>query len=447
MDGGVSWTSVAVVGDAYGLLIDPVSPTTLYAKVSTNSSWTVLKSTDSGSSWIETAPPVHLTINGLAMDASRTTNLYATASDPRVAETDCCVVFKSTDGGTSWIERGNVTANLFLVTDPVTPATLYAGGDSGLFKSTDDGGNWVAAGPVVHTLVIDPLNPTTLYAARTDYTLEEPFPGFCGIDPTECMVPTALIYRSTDGGANWPQVATLPGRPVYALAIDPKTPTTLYAGGHGVLKSTDGGVTWSAAEPPPPPPPTDTIPPDTSITSAVDGTGTALANDAVTLSASLTFSFTGTDNVGLSRFECQLDGAGFGACVSPLTYNALPLGRHTFEARAVDTSSNVDGTPARYSWTIDAAPETTINSAIDGRGKSIANGGSTPSDRMTLRFTGTDNGAVTGFECLLDGASFAPCTSPISYASVSRGTHTFRVRAIDNNGVRDPSPAAFTWQR
>src|SRR3989449_11713344 len=35
---------------------------------------------------------------------------------------------------------------------------------------------------------------------------------------------------------------------INALAIDPQTPTTLYAGtsGHGVFKSTDGGGNWSA---------------------------------------------------------------------------------------------------------------------------------------------------------------------------------------------------------
>src|SRR3989475_5314014 len=35
---------------------------------------------------------------------------------------------------------------------------------------------------------------------------------------------------------------------INALAIDPQTPTTLYAGtsGHGVFKSADGGGNWSA---------------------------------------------------------------------------------------------------------------------------------------------------------------------------------------------------------
>src|SRR5205823_14592254 len=38
------------------------------------------------------------------------------------------------------------------------------------------------------------------------------------------------------------------GGTVTALAIDPQTPATLYAGtGGGVFKSTDGGATWSAS--------------------------------------------------------------------------------------------------------------------------------------------------------------------------------------------------------
>jgi large repetitive protein len=172
-----------------------------------------------------------------------------------------------------------------------------------------------------------------------------------------------------------------------------------------------------------------------------------LNNDAVTLATSLTLSFTGTDNVGLSRFECQLDGAGFNVCTSPLSQNALTLGRHIFEVRAVDTSGNVDATPTRYAWTVDAAPETTINSAVDGRGKSLTNCGRTTSDKATFRFTGTDNGAVARFECGLDGMVFTSCTSPVTYGAVSQGMHTFRVRAVDNNGFADPSPAVFNWTR
>ena len=57
------------------------------------------------------------------------------------------------------------------------------------------------------------------------------------------------MFKSTNGGGNWTAVNTgLPETYVYALAIDPATPTILYAGtyGGGVFKSTNGGGNWSA---------------------------------------------------------------------------------------------------------------------------------------------------------------------------------------------------------
>ena len=43
------------------------------------------------------------------------------------------------------------------------------------------------------------------------------------------------------------------------------------------------------------------------------------------------------------------------------------------------------------------------------------------------------------------GASFAPCTSPQAYAALADGAHTFEVRAIDQAGNVDQSPASFSW--
>src|SRR5207247_10222100 len=56
------------------------------------------------------------------------------------------------------------------------------------------------------------------------------------------------VFKSSDGGGSWTHTG-LTGVDVRALAIDPLTPTTLYAGtyGAGVFKSTDGGRSWSGA--------------------------------------------------------------------------------------------------------------------------------------------------------------------------------------------------------
>ena len=63
----------------------------------------------------------------------------------------------------------------------------------------------------------------------------------------------------------------------------------------------------------------DATPPDTTINSATDGNAIAVSNGGNTTSASMTFTFSGTDiGVGLDHFECSLDGSAFSSCASPL---------------------------------------------------------------------------------------------------------------------------------
>jgi cysteine-rich repeat protein len=86
----------------------------------------------------------------------------------------------------------------------------------------------IGVGPI-SALAVDPHTPTTLYAS------------------TEC----SGVLKSLDGGDTWTAKTSGLGEPVPgvgALAIDPVTPTTVYAGTTaGVFKSTDGGDTWSVA--------------------------------------------------------------------------------------------------------------------------------------------------------------------------------------------------------
>ena len=56
------------------------------------------------------------------------------------------------------------------------------------------------------------------------------------------------MFKSTNGGTNWTAINTGPTYTyIYALAINPQTPDTLYAGTWGgVFKSTNGGTNWTA---------------------------------------------------------------------------------------------------------------------------------------------------------------------------------------------------------
>ena len=90
----------------------------------------------------------------------------------------------------------------------------------------------------------------------------------------------------------------------------------------------------------------DTTPPETSLLSALDGDGQAIAQDEITGSPDMTFTFSGADTVGVSSFECQLDAGPFAPCASSQSYMGLGLGDHLFQVRAVDASGNGDLSPA-----------------------------------------------------------------------------------------------------
>src|SRR5258708_7372594 len=66
-----------------------------------------------------------------------------------------------------------------------------------------------------------------------------------------------LVLVSLDGGTQavnaqnrndvWTPIGPLHGPAFFDIAVDPQTPSTLYAGSsHGIWKSTDGGGQWNA---------------------------------------------------------------------------------------------------------------------------------------------------------------------------------------------------------
>jgi photosystem II stability/assembly factor-like uncharacterized protein len=142
------------------------------------------------------------------------------------------------DGGKSWSPIGGGLPSTYpsrLVSDPLSPTTLYAGTKrNGLFKSTNGGKSWSPinsglprAQVEVFSLAIDPGIESTLYAGTS-----------------------GGLFMSVNGGEGWTPVKSEPNTQVVnTLAVDPTSHRTLYAGlKDGVFKSTDGGETWSAGK-------------------------------------------------------------------------------------------------------------------------------------------------------------------------------------------------------
>lgn len=70
--------------------------------------------------------------------------------------------------------------------------------------------------------------------------------------------------------------------------------------------------------------------------------------------------------------------------------------------------------------------------------------GTTNSTKASFGFSSFETGAT--FQCSLDSSAFEFCTSPKEYTSLSSGSHTFQVQAVDAAcNVIAPTPASRTW--
>jgi hypothetical protein len=126
-----------------------------------------------------------------------------------------------------------VTLNLAvssIVVDPAAPTILYTGlDDAGVYKSTDGGASWIAASTQpantrVKALVIQPGDGAKLYAATYG----------------------GGVYKSTDSGVNWSACATQPAN-LNLLSLTMDAAGKLYAGSEaGVFVSNDGCASWAA---------------------------------------------------------------------------------------------------------------------------------------------------------------------------------------------------------
>lgn len=162
------------------------------------------------------------------------------------------------------------------------------------------------------------------------------------------------------------------------------------------------------------------------------------ANPASVVSSSTaSFTFAATDAGTVNGYQCKVDSASYAACTSPKTISGLSVGAHTFYVTATDIAGNTSSAQT-VNWTIDkTGPTTTISSATTG---------SVSSTSASFSFSATDSGGgtVASYQCQIDGAAYATCTSPKAYTGLSQGSHTFYVRAVDSVG-NTGTAVTSTW--
>lgn len=127
-----------------------------------------------------------------------------------------------------WVSKGEI----FVAT---------AGG--GIWSSTDDGLNWitrtdhVAAGLAIGAIAIDPVNPNILYAGTGE-----------GNNCNDCFYGGGVL-KSTNGGTTWTvenPSGMFTGAHFSAIAVDPRDDQHVFAAtDQGFYESTDGGLSWA----------------------------------------------------------------------------------------------------------------------------------------------------------------------------------------------------------
>jgi len=172
-------------------------------------------------------------------------------------------VYRTTDGGETWEHLGlEATERIAkIAVHPDESDTVYvcatgqlwsANAERGVYKTTDGGENWelilsVDEDTGCADLDMDPQEPRILYAAMWQFRRYPDFFTSGG--------PGSALYRTTDGGENWTELAEgLPegekGR--IALAIAPSRPAVLYATVEtedtALYRSDDLGNSWTRTD-------------------------------------------------------------------------------------------------------------------------------------------------------------------------------------------------------
>lgn len=216
----------------------------------------VYKSTDAGKTWTHIGLDKSRHISDVIIHPNNPDIIYVTVQGAQYVPSDDRGIYRSTDGGKTWqkiLSVNNITGPSSLSMDMNNPRILYAamwqhqryswtmvsgGENSGLYKSTDGGDNWEKMENGLPKefgkagISVSRANSERVYAV------------------IEAEDKKGGVYRSDDAGKSWKQINSDRiniTRSWYYMEIfaDPQDENIVYVLNAPVLKSIDGGKSFS----------------------------------------------------------------------------------------------------------------------------------------------------------------------------------------------------------
>jgi uncharacterized protein (TIGR03437 family) len=233
-DGGKTWVTPAIASPVFTVTGSPKQNGVFFAGTSNG----IYKSTDAGKTWAALTSGPQYQVNAIVVDGSDPNVLYSAGFDG---------ILKSQDSGLTWrVSRPQSRSGedaIVLVAHPARSSTLFAGTAVGgvpsapsLYRSTDAGATWslLPDSPIgTFALANDPTNPDVLYAGVSPS-------GFSGGGNQG-----AAVYKTSDAGDTWTKVVDLP-LAINTLTVAVSSMAVYAATDNGVMRSRDGGATWTA---------------------------------------------------------------------------------------------------------------------------------------------------------------------------------------------------------
>jgi photosystem II stability/assembly factor-like uncharacterized protein len=255
----------------------------------------VYQTTNGGASWsMLTAPPPSLSSAKGFCGKQCYYDLYVAVdpTDPNTLYLGGLDLYRSTNGGTSWVDLGGYTTPNYIHVDqhaftfsPISHTTVYIGNDGGIWTSNNanscsPSNCWtdLNAGLGItqfYSIAVDPKDSTHVIGGTQDngclshrgfssvWTEDTNCGdgGWTGFDPSNSQTMYEaeswscyssgcdMLYRSDDGGATWSTIdsglsSSDQGNFMVPLAIDQKNPSVLYLGTTNLYKTTNKGQQW-----------------------------------------------------------------------------------------------------------------------------------------------------------------------------------------------------------